>query len=401
MRVLITDTALTPYAHAYYKKLALSGCDIFLLLPEKKSDTGQNVREYEGSEIPYRIGYSQVRKMWYGKNGMVSLRKFLIKEIPDVLVLTWPYYIDLYFNRRIIHIMAQRKIRLVIREIPFQLPRFGELDYFIRCPSYDEDLNLLSRGFLFRFRAWLTMYIRRFVYRKADAYIGYYSHARDILESYGLRKDAFFYGNTTDTDLLLSIRKQLECIPPILGRRQRILHIGRLVKWKKVELLILAFSLIVKEYRDCELVIVGEGPEKGSLSRMAVNLGLSDKILFTGAIYDPMELGQYMRGASLYVLAGMGGLSINDAMCFSLPIICSVCDGTERDLVRDGVNGFFFKENDVVDLSQKMYLILSNPPMAEEMGKKSLQIIMERANIDTFTKMYRSALDYAMQADAN
>ena len=134
---------------------------------------------------------------------------------------------------------------------------------------------------------------------------------------------------------------------------------------------------------------------------MAVNLGLSDKILFTGAIYDPMELGQYMRGASLYVLAGMGGLSINDAMCFSLPIICSVCDGTERDLVRDGVNGFFFKENDVVDLSQKMYLILSNPPMAEEMGKKSLQIIMERANIDTFTKMYRSALDYAMQADAN
>ena len=380
MRVLITDTALTPYAHAYYKKLALSGCDIFLLLPEK-SDTGQNVREYEGSEIPYRIGYSQVRKMWYGKNGMVSLRKFLIKEIPDVLVLTWPYYIDLYFNRRIIHIMAQRKIRLVIREIPFQLPRFGELDYFVRCPSYDEDLNLLSRGFLFRFRAWLTMYIRRFVYRKADAYIGYYSHARDILESYGLRKDAFFYGNTTDTDLLLSIRKRLECIPPLL--------------------LILAFSLIVKEYQDCELVIVGEGPEKGILSRMAVNLGLSDKILFTGAIYDPMELGQYMRGASLYVLAGMGGLSINDAMCFSLPIICSVCDGTERDLVIDGVNGYFFKENDVVDLSQKMYLILSNPPMAEEMGKKSLQIIMERANIDTFTKMYRSALDYAMQADAN
>ena len=70
-------------------------------------------------------------------------------------------------------------------------------------------------------------------------------------------------------------------------------------------------------------------------------------------------------------------------------------------MVRDGVNGFFFKENDVVDLSQKMYLILSNPPMAEEMGKKSLQIIMERANIDTFTKMYRSALDYAMQADTN
>jgi len=60
-----------------------------------------------------------------------------------------------------------------------------------------------------------------------------------------------------------------------------------------------------------------------------------------------------MSASSVYVLAGMGGLSINDAMAYGLPVICSVCDGTERDLVTHHGNGLFFRENNVVDLSVK------------------------------------------------
>ena len=64
-----------------------------------------------------------------------------------------------------------------------------------------------------------------------------------------------------------------------------------------------------------------------------------------------------MNESTVYVLAGMGGLSINDAMCFSLFVICLVCDGTEKDLVADGVNGYFFKEGDANDLVDKISLI--------------------------------------------
>ena len=163
-----------------------------------------------------------------------------------------------------------------------------------------------------------------------------------------------------------------------------------------MDLLIAAFSLIAKRYQDCELVIVGDGPEKEALIRKAIDLGLRNRILFTGAVYDPIELAQYMNESSVYVLAGMGGLSINDAMCFSLPIICSVCDGTERDLVVDGVNGYFFEENDVNSLVEKINLILSDPSKAVEMGRKSLQIIKENVNLNTFTNMYIAALDYAI-----
>ena len=397
MKVLITDVALPPYTHAQFEKIASKDCEVLVLLPEFRRDIGRGVKEYESRSHAYKILYSRVKKMWYGKYALIDLKSILIKERPDVLVMVWPYLLHLFFDRTILYTLNKCKIHLIVREIPFQTPPFGKLDYFTQHPAYDEDLNLLSIGLRFQIRALLTMYIRRFIYRRAHAYIGYYSQAEDVVLSYGLRPTAFFYGNTTDTDSLLSIRKVLIDKPLLLDKRPRILHIGRLVKWKKVDLLIKAFSLIVERYRDSELVIVGDGPEKDALIKRSIDLGLRDKIIFTGAVYDLIELAQYMNESSVYVLAGMGGLSINDAMCFSLPIICSVCDGTEKDLVFEGENGFFFKEDDVADLTEKLNWILSDLPKAVQMGKKSLQIIKERANLDVFSNMYKKALSYAVQ----
>lgn len=401
MKVLITDVALTPYTHAQFEKIASKGCEVVVLLPESSQDTGRGVKEYKSESYAYKILYSRVRKMWYGKHALIDLKIILIKERPDALVLVWPYLLHLFFDRTILYAINRNKIHLIVREIPFHTPPFGKLNYFAQHPAYDEDLNLLSTGFLFKVRAWLTMYIRRFIYQRAHAYIGYYSQAKNIVLSYGLRPTAFFYGNTTDTDALLSIRRDMLDMPSLLEKRPRILHIGRLVKWKKVDLLITAFSLIAKSNQDCELLIVGDGPEKNFLLKKAGDLGLNGRILFAGAVYDPIKLAQYMKESSVYVLAGMGGLSINDAMCFSLPIICSTCDGTEQDLVMEGANGFFFKEDDENDLAEKLNWILSDLPRAIRMGEKSLQIIKERVNLDTFANMYKEALDYATSSQIN
>lgn len=398
MKVLITDVALMPYTHAQFEKIASKGCEVVVLLPESCQETSRGVREYKSKResYTYKILYSRVRKMWYGKHALIDLKNILIVERPDVLVLVWPYLLQLFFDRTIFHTMNKNRIHLIVREIPFQTPPFGNLKYFTQHPAYDEDLNLLSTGFLFRVRAWLTMYIRRFIYQRAHAYIGYYSQAKNIVLSYGLCPAAFFYGNTTDTDSLLSIRRDMFDMPSLLEKRRRILHIGRLVKWKKVDLLITAFSLIAENYQDCELLIVGDGPEKEYLLEKTSSLGLGGKISFVGAVYNLVELAKYMSESSVYVLAGMGGLSINDAMCFSLPIICSTCDGTEQDLVVEGVNGFFFKEDDAGDLARKMSWILSDLSIAMRMGEKSLQMIKENANLDSFANMYKEALNYAM-----
>ena len=103
-----------------------------------------------------------------------------------------------------------------------------------------------------------------------------------------------------------------------------------------------------------------------------------------------------MYESSVYVLAGMGGLSINDAMGYSLPIICSVCDGTEKDLVTDGVNGYFFKEKNAVDLADKIVSVLSDPEKAKQMGEASYRVIREKINLETVSQRYMDAFNYVM-----
>jgi glycosyltransferase involved in cell wall biosynthesis len=104
-----------------------------------------------------------------------------------------------------------------------------------------------------------------------------------------------------------------------------------------------------------------------------------------------------MHESSVYVLAGMGGLSINDAMCYQLPVICSVCDGTEKDLVQDNVNGCFFKEGDAADLQRKIDYILSNEQIRTTMGQQSLRIIEDKINIHTVADNYIEAFEYVLR----
>lgn len=105
-----------------------------------------------------------------------------------------------------------------------------------------------------------------------------------------------------------------------------------------------------------------------------------------------------MNESTVYVLAGMGGLSINDAMTYGMPVLCSVCDGTERDLVIDGKNGFFFKEGDADSLAEKISELFSSPALCKKMGKESERIIREKINIETVSARYLRAFTILSQA---
>ena len=62
-----------------------------------------------------------------------------------------------------------------------------------------------------------------------------------------------------------------------------------------MDLLIDAYAKICPNYPDSELTIIGNGPEMENLQYQAENLGLTGRVVFVGAIYDPFTLGQYMH----------------------------------------------------------------------------------------------------------
>lgn len=405
MKVLFTFGGMPHYLNAMLEKLQAKGADITVVSPQKGNATiGKGVKMVE--EGAYRHLNTQEKKMYYGKSGFPALPSIIADERPDIVVLGWPYFLQVFFQPSLRRALKRCGARLVIREIPFQTPPYGQIrDYFRQHPMYDEGMRLLSTGKAFYLRQWLTARIRKYCYARVASTLNYSTAAYDILPSYGVKREQIHVTyNSTDTEALWREKAAVLAAPALLPpSERRLLHIGRLVKWKRVDLLIEAFARTLTQYPDAELVIVGNGPELDNLKKQAASLGLPLRskeengvdgrgcVRFIGAVYDPKELGAYMNEATVYVLAGMGGLSINDAMTYALPVVCSVCDSTERDLVTDGRNGLFFRDGDADSLTEKILQLLASPQECRRMGQESERIIREQINIDTVSERYLKA----------
>ena len=212
----------------------------------------------------------------------------------------------------------------------------------------------------------------------------------DILKTYKVPKRKIYITyNSPDTDKLFNAYEIALNEAPILPENShRLIHVGRLVRWKRVDLIIKAVSILSKEFDDIELIVIGDGPE---LKKLTNELHLESRINFIGSVYDNIILSKYFRCSAVYVLGGMGGLSINEAMAFAKPVICSVCDGTEKSLVRDGFNGYYFENGSLESLVEKIKLLLSDEKKVQQFGNNSLQIIKEKININTVVSNYVKA----------
>ena len=162
-------------------------------------------------------------------------------------------------------------------------------------------------------------------------------------------------------------------------------------------MLIKAFANILIKYPDSELIIIGNGPQESELKELIASLKVIDQVKCIGGIYDNKILGKYLTESTIYVIAGMGGLSINEAMIFGKPVICSVCDGTEKKLVREGYNGLYFKEADQKSLEEKIDYLFSHPEEIRRMGENSEKIIRDEVNINTVVNAYLNAFNSVLK----
>jgi glycosyltransferase involved in cell wall biosynthesis len=118
-----------------------------------------------------------------------------------------------------------------------------------------------------------------------------------------------------------------------------ILFVGRLQARKRVDSLIRACAQMERKPR---LVVAGDGPEREALQALAKDIYPS--AAFVGAKHGA-DLAPYFKEADLFVLPGTGGLAVQEAMSYGLPVIVARGDGTQDDLVRRG-NGWQIPPDD-------------------------------------------------------
>jgi glycosyltransferase involved in cell wall biosynthesis len=166
-----------------------------------------------------------------------------------------------------------------------------------------------------------------------------------------------------------------------------ILFVGRLQARKRVDYLLRACAELGSKPR---LIIVGDGPERAALESLAKDVYPVAE--FIGAKHG-VEIKPYFKEADLFVLPGTGGLAVQEAMSYGLPVIVAKGDGTQDDLVREG-NGWQINPDDYEALVSTMKNALSDTSRLEKMGRESFRIILEEINIQKMVDVFVNVLNF-------
>ncbi len=404
MKIVFLSNGLTHYYNFVLSKLnSQPEVELVVVVPVKVSAyIGEGVKQTRDGINFNVIELEEVTKLLY--SGFKGLAQALLDERPDIVIVSEAHLRAFLFDLPVIMAMKSIQAGLILKWIPFRLPMYPEALQKLKVESSNFNSlpatinSLLRRTGLARLARRLLLYINKRAYNLPDAHVNYVE-AYDVLASYGIdREQIFITRNSPDTDILFKVKESLTGEPPILSPNPyRLLHVGRLVEWKRVDMLLHAFARVRERFPMAELLVIGTGPQETTLKKLAEELNTGASVIFTGGVYDPQQLGQYFMASSLYVLAGMGGLSINDAMCFGLPVLCSVGDGTEKVLVREGINGRYFQDGDEDDLCDKIIWFFEHEEQLPKMGDKSEEIIRNDVNIHTVINGYMGAFHYVHQ----
>jgi glycosyltransferase involved in cell wall biosynthesis len=219
------------------------------------------------------------------------------------------------------------------------------------------------------------------------------------LHRLGVAKDRIaIRHNTVDpftpagNEALAQLRQSL-CIPPTT---RVLLNVARLSREKGQAELIKAVALLrsVQPSRSLRLLIVGEGPERGRLERLAAVSGASECVTFVGhqsdvtpyyTLADMVVVPSYTEGSPNVVL---------EALAAGLPVVATAVGGIP-EIISSSRAAVLVKKNDPISLACSIARLLDNESLRAELSRAALNLASSyspQAYCDFMLSLYRDCL---------
>jgi glycosyltransferase involved in cell wall biosynthesis len=245
--------------------------------------------------------------------------------------------------------------------------------------------------------------IRRTFYRLADGLLLYGDRARDIGIREGFDSDRLFVMyNSLDCD------RQRECAQSVgpaqlSALRSRlfgpdpvpvVIATARLTGQKRFDLLVRALGLINRGGRRVDLLLVGDGPARAGLEKLATSERVN--AVFVGSCYDEQQLATLYACASVTGAPGEIGLTCMHSLGYGVPIVTHADPASqmpEWEAIIPGVTGDLFKPGDVNDLAAKLERWTQQPGVPEQTRHACQSRIAQRYN----PRMQASAIEAALE----
>jgi glycosyltransferase involved in cell wall biosynthesis len=217
-------------------------------------------------------------------------------------------------------------------------------------------------------RSRLQQWLRRFLVRRADAFLAWGDPARQLLVSMNAGESRIFgCAQAIDNEFWVrqaqSLDRQTE--RKSLGLNGvAFLLVGRALARKGFQNFLDAWSRLPQELHEriCA-VIIGDGDYLEHLKSAAAARGLRN-VSFAGA-KSAAQLARFYAAADIFVypsLEDVWGLVVNEAMCFGLPILASQFAGASQSLVAGSNVGLVFNPADIDAFAVKLGEWARQPP---------------------------------------
>ncbi len=158
--------------------------------------------------------------------------------------------------------------------------------------------------------------------------------------------------------------------------RPRVIYVGRLIRYKHVDDLLVAFSRLDL---DAEMYIVGEGPERKNLEDLAEKLKVDHNVTFTGFINERKKI-ELLKSSHVLVLPSSTegfGIAVIEAWASRAAVIVSDIPAL-RELVEKGKTGLLFKLGDVKGLRERLERVLKDKALREEITREGYELVKRR-----------------------
>ncbi|MFC1711803.1 glycosyltransferase family 4 protein [Patescibacteria group bacterium] len=160
-----------------------------------------------------------------------------------------------------------------------------------------------------------------------------------------------------------------------IKKEKNIICISRLVKYKRVEDLILAFSKLEKKLPKFNLLIIGTGPEEKKLKYLVKAKKIDNKVEFRKNI-SRNKLYNLLKKAYIFclpsVIEGFGLVTI-EAAALGTPFIVTNIE-VNKEVTKNGMGGIFFKKENFQDLENKIKILINNKDLYRQKQKQGLKL---------------------------
>jgi hypothetical protein len=151
-----------------------------------------------------------------------------------------------------------------------------------------------------------------------------------------------------------------------------LLWAGRFLRLKRVDMILKAMAMLGPVAKDCKVELIGNGPTRDAMERLAKRLKLADRVFFRESM-TPEAVRERMAAADIYVFPsnrqeGWGAV-VGESMCEGCVVVSSKAAGASKTLIEHGHTGFLFEDGDVAQLADILKQLIVNVDMRCRIGQ--------------------------------